>query len=76
MAAIQVEQSQSYVNFSRDLMAICALHGKTNREIAEICEVSEDTVALWRTGRSRIPIASAYRISESLGIKMNNLLWR
>lgn len=76
MAAVQVNRVQGYTNFTRNLMAICTLYGKTTREIAEICCVSESTVEQWQSGKAEIPIASAYRISESLGIKINNLMWR
>jgi DNA-binding XRE family transcriptional regulator len=49
--------------------------GLTQRDLAQICGVSESTVINWEKGRSEPSVSQAKKIGEACGIHYDNIIF-
>ena len=57
------------------LSAARKLANLTQRQLAELCNVSESTVLNWEKGRTEPTVSQAIRIGEVVGIHYDNIIF-
>lgn len=62
--------SALYLVDSKNLLSIGILHGYGFEDIADLCGVSVTEVQSWWDGVKSIPIDNAYKIAETIGIRI------
>lgn len=51
------------------------LAGKTQKDLAIACKVSESTVANWEKGKSDITVANAIKFAETCGLHYDDIIF-
>lgn len=62
--------SALYLVDGKNLLSIGILHGYGFEDIADLCGVSVTEVQSWWDGVKSIPIDNAYKIAETIGIRI------
>ena len=57
----------------RSIRSKCDLAGLKQKDIAALCEVTQQTVSNWFTERTPIPLEAALKIRDALGVTLDEL---
>lgn len=63
-----------YLQIGRKIKSIREGMGKTQQDIADICDFEKSTISRIEAGRTNLTVKNLHKISQALGVKMKDLV--